>query len=125
MSDYYKIITGNADTGAARRCRPVDSLLNDMVPWGSPIVNRQNLDTSTPPSNENAEDKEPTKKKRKTLDPIEQFKINKLSPDASPKSAEEIQIEKVKAKVDLFKSFHGRRPEESKEMLDLYKDFEV
>ena len=50
------------------------------------------------------------------MKPIEKFIINKLSQDTTSKSAKEIQIENAKAKVDLFKSFHGRKPEECKEM---------
>ena len=119
LADYYKVKKENATTGEVRRTLSVMSILDELVPDGSPMLNSNTIDSK-------ADDDMslPPPKKRK-LDPVDQAIISHLTPKVQSKSDVEIKLELTKAKVDLFKSFQSKSPEEIKSVLELYNDFEM
>ena len=119
LADYYKVKKENATTGEVRRTLSVMSILDELVPDGSPMLNSNTIDSK-------ADDDMslPPPKKRK-LDPVDQAIISHLTPKVQSKSDVEVKLELTKAKVDLFKSFQSKSPEEIKSVLELYNDFEM
>ena len=116
-ADYYKTVKGNAGTGEIRRTMNADSILIKLVPAESPMISITTKIDSTANS-----DRIPmTSAKLKKVDPVDQAIINLVAPKT--KTDMEMQIEEKKAKVELFKSFEGRKPEEFKEVLEIIKTF--
>eukprot|EP00834_Sanchytrium_tribonematis_P007828 NODE_780_length_3936_cov_0.468335.p1 type:complete len:184 gc:universal NODE_780_length_3936_cov_0.468335:554-3(-) len=114
LTDFGKVKKQNATTGETRRTMPVMAILEELIPSDFPLVTINAVDSvSTPKSS--AADFAPKPKKK--LDVVETAILNSLSPGI--KSEKELEIEKQKNKVELFKSFTGRSSKEVKEMLDI------
>ena len=112
----------NATTGEVRRTMGVMDILDDLVPAASPMINPSSLNST---EDEKALPSSGGTKRRK-LDPVDQA-IVEMASSMGPKelSDKQIKLELTKAKVELFKSFDHKTPSEIKEVLGIYKDFDI
>ena len=64
--------------------------------------------------------------KRRKVEPLDQAILEVFGQTQKKSMSEqEIQLEMTKTKVDLFKSFDFKYPKEIKEVLEIYKDFDI
>ena len=144
MTDFAKIKADNLQTGTIyKRVSSGMIALEELVPQASPIRGKQNVYSNkgindgdfTSEVSQHAKRRKPNEKNEesvadsiKILATIEQEKHAKeMAQTSSLANSLPVQLEmtKIKAKVELFASLKDKSPEEMGKVLELYSNFEV